>query len=130
MNPVVHFEIPFDDEERTLKFYKEVFDWQIQSFPEMKYNIAHTTEVDEKQMPLKVGAINGGLYKRDANSAKSPVLVINVQNIDAHLEKIKASDGKIVRGKMQVGDMGFYAQVQDTEGNVIGLWENVKKTII
>ena len=32
---VVHFEVPFDDADRARSFYREVFDWQIQSMPEM-----------------------------------------------------------------------------------------------
>ena len=29
--------------------------------------------------------------------------------------------------KQQVGDMGYYSRVKDTEGNVIGIWQNIKK---
>ena len=29
--------------------------------------------------------------------------------------------------KQQVGDMGLYARVSDPEGNIIGIWENLKK---
>ena len=45
------------------KFYKEVFKWEIQDIPEMNYVITRTTEVDEKFMPIKSGAINGGMSK-------------------------------------------------------------------
>jgi|SRR3989338_1993542 len=128
MNPIIHFEIPFDDKEKVMKFYSEVFGWKLNDMPDMKYVIAHTGETDEKTFMLKKpGMINGGMYKRDEKSAQSPVLVIDVPNLDAHIKKVKASGGKIFRGKMQVGDMGFYAQVQDTEGNIIGLWEMIPK---
>ena len=122
MNPIIHFEIPFDDKEKAMKFYKEVFGWEFQDIPEMNYVIAQTGETDPKTFMLKKpGMINGGMYKRDENSAKSPVLVIDVPNIDEHLEKIKSHGGTIFREKTQVGDMGFYAQVKDTEGNIIGV---------
>ena len=39
---VVHFEVPFDDADRARGFYREVFDWQIQSMPEMGYNLVST----------------------------------------------------------------------------------------
>ncbi len=39
---VVHFEIPFDDGERALAFYKGIFDWDIQSMPDMGYNMVST----------------------------------------------------------------------------------------
>ena len=127
MDKVVHFEIPFDDKERANKFYKDVFGWDILDIPEMNYVIVHTVEVDKNQMPKESGAINGGMYKRDNKSSNSPVIVINVDNIDNYIKKIKNASGKVFREKMSVGDMGFYAQVYDTEGNIIGIWETITK---
>lgn len=127
MNKVVHFEVPFDDKERAMKFYSEVFGWQLVDMPEMHYVIARTVAVDEKQMPKETGAINGGMYKRDEKSAQMPVLVIDVPSIDDHVTKIEAAGGKVTRPKMSIGEMGWYAQVADTEGNVIGIWETMKK---
>ncbi len=53
------------------------------------------------------------------------IIVIDVASVDEHIEKVKAAGGSVFRDKMAVGNMGFYAQVKDTEGNIIGLWENV-----
>ena len=65
MNKIVHFEIPFDDKEKAMKFYKDIFGWELNDMPEMNYVIAHTVKVDKKFMPKESGAINGGMYKRD-----------------------------------------------------------------
>jgi uncharacterized protein len=127
MNKVVHFEVPYDDRERATKFYKDVFGWKINPIPEMSYDIVHTVEVDDKQMPKESGAINGGMYKRGEQGAKSPVIVIDVPSVDEHIKKVNEAGGKVVMAKRQVGDMGFYAQVKDTEGNVIGIWEMILK---
>jgi len=127
MDKIVHFEIPFDDKERAMKFYRGVFDWDFNDMPEMKYVIAHTVRVDEKQMPKESGAINGGMYNRADGGSKSPVLVISVNNIDEKLEQIKKAGGEVFLSKRQVGEMGWYAQVKDTEGNIIGVWEVLKK---
>ncbi len=127
MDKVVHFEIPYDNLEKAKKFYSEVFGWKLQDMPEMNYIMAYTTEVDDKFMPKEAGAINGGMYKRDEQSAKNPVVVINVDSVDNYIKKVKSAGGKVFRKKAKVGDMGFYAQVSDTEGNVIGIWETVKK---
>lgn len=127
MDKVVHFEVPFDDKERAMKFYKDVFGWGMQDMHEMNYTMVHTVEVDEKFMPKEPGAINGGMYKRDAQSARSPVIVISVSSVDEYIKKIEDAGGEVFRGKVRVGDMGFYAQVKDTEGNVIGIWETIKK---
>ena len=125
MNKVVWFEIPFDESERAQKFYKDVFGWQINQFPEMDYYAAITTDTDPQTMePKGPGAINGGLLKRD-ETGKHPVILIEVQSIDEHLKKIEQNGGKTVMPKVPVGNFGLYARVKDTEGNVIGLWEKV-----
>ncbi|MBI3120035.1 VOC family protein [Candidatus Peregrinibacteria bacterium] len=129
MNKVVHFEIPFDNAERAEKFYKQAFDWQIMAMPMPQggnYYMATTVEMDEQQMPKEAGAINGGLTPRDA-TLQSPVLVVNVPELDAALETVKNAGGQVVMEKMQVMDMGLYARVKDTEGNVIGVWQDLKR---
>lgn len=127
MDKVVHFEVPYDDLERAKKFYSSVFDWKIQTMPEMNYNIVRTVDVDENQMPVDKGAINGGMYKRDDESAKSPVIVISVKSIEESIKKVVGAGGSVFRKKSAIGEMGFYAQVKDSEGNIIGLWEEISK---
>lgn len=125
MNPVVHFEVPFDDKSRAMKFYQDVFGWKLQDMPEMKYVMAHTTEVDEKHMPKEAGQINGGMMQRMAG--EQCMIVMKVESVDDAMGKIKSAGGQEVVPKMPVGDMGYYARAKDTEGNVIGVWEDMKK---
>ncbi len=125
MDKVVHFEIPADDVERAQKFYKSVFGWNMENFPDMEYIIVRTTEVDENRMPIESGAINGGMMKRE-EPITSPVITIAVENIDDAMKKVKRMGGEVVREKMEVGDMGLAAYVRDTEGNIIGLWQILK----
>jgi len=127
MDKVVHFEIPADDLERAQKFYKSVFGWEMSQFPDMEYIIISTTPVDENGMPAEPGAINGGMMKRQ-RPFTSPVITINVQDIESALKSIKKMGGEVIRGKMQVGDMGYAAYFKDTEGNIIGLWQNINQS--
>lgn len=122
MNPVVHFEIPADDTDRAKKFYGEIFEWKTQDMPEQDYIIVYSTEVDEKFMPKKTGAINGGMPKRN-KIIKVPSFAIEVADIDSYLEKIKAAGGEVVQKKTAVGNMGWLAYFKDTEGNVLSLWQ-------
>jgi len=128
IDSVVHFEIPADNLKRAQDFYKKLFGWKIvdMSTMGMEYFIVRTVETDEHQMPKKPGAINGGLEKRQAPEAQ-PVIVIDVKNLDKKLKEVTAAGGKIVKPKMQVGNMGLYARIRDTEGNVIGIWQDIKK---
>jgi predicted enzyme related to lactoylglutathione lyase len=125
MNRVVWFEIPFDQSERAQKFYQDVFGWQINHFPDMDYYVSTTADSDPQTMePKTPGAINGGLMKKD-DTAKHPLVLIEVPSIDEHLKKIEQNGGKVAMPKINAGNLGMYARVEDTEGNVIGLWEKI-----
>lgn len=130
MNKVAHFEIPADDIERAKKFYGETFDWQLQDWPladGSTYVGARTVEVDEQTfIPKEPGAINGGIVQRD-EYVKTPQVTITVPSIDEYLGKVEAAGGSIIKSKQKIEDMGFYAYVADTEGNLLGLWEDIKK---
>jgi uncharacterized protein len=126
MDKVVHFEVPFDDQARAKKFYGDVFGWEMVDVPGMSYTIVRTVAVDENNMPKEAGAINGGLTPRDETAA-TPVVVVDVASVDQAVKKAEVAGGSVIMPKHAVGDMGLYARVKDTEGNIIGLWENIKK---
>lgn len=126
MDKVVHFEIPADDVARAKEFYHSSFGWEMRDMPpEMNYTIVRTVEVDERQIPKEPGAINGGLFARSGVSPiTGPSFSVNVKDIDATLEKIKKAGGETVQEKTPVGTMGFVAVFRDTEGSLLGLWQN------
>jgi predicted enzyme related to lactoylglutathione lyase len=120
---VVHFEIPADDVERAGSFYSDAFGWQLQSMPGMGYTIISTTPSDDHGMPTEPGAINGGMFARQADVV-SPVVTIAVADLDAALARVEELGGSVVRAKQAVGDMGFAGYFKDPEGNVLGLWQS------
>jgi predicted enzyme related to lactoylglutathione lyase len=126
MDKVVHFEIPADNLARAKKFYNTVFGWTMNEAPEFEYVMVGTVESNEMGMPKEPGGINGGMLARQ-EPVKSTVITIDVKNIDQAASMIEKNGGKIVRAKMPVGDMGFAAYFKDTEGNVIGLWQNAQE---
>jgi uncharacterized protein len=119
---VVHFEVPFDDGDRARSFYKEAFGWQVMEMPDMGYTIVMTGPSNDSG-PTESGFINGGMLSREQGATSGPVVVLDVESIDAALEKIGGLGGSTVVGKTPVGDMGFAAYFKDSEGNVMGLWE-------
>ncbi len=119
---VVHFEIPADDPARAQDFYRSAFGWQINSMPDMGYAILSTTATDEQGAPSEPGAINGGMLKRES-PVTTPVIVIDVDDIDKALETINSLGGSTVQPKSSVMDMGFAAYFKDSEGNLMGLWQ-------
>lgn len=130
MDPIVHFEIPVNDLEKARKFYGESFGWDLQDWPMPDGSVyigVRTTPVDEKtRQPLKVGAINGGIMQKN-DKATMPVLAVNVGSIDQKVKQVEKAGGKVVMPKIEMMGMGFYAYVADSEGTVIGLWEDAVK---
>jgi predicted enzyme related to lactoylglutathione lyase len=126
-NKVVHFDIPVNNMERAKKFYSDIFGWKIDpTGMQGDYHLATTVPTDEKGSPIVPGGINGGLFVRD-NPKQSIGIAINVPDIDKALSTIAKNGGKIVYEKMPVGDMGYVAQFEDPEGNLLSLWEDIIK---
>ncbi len=123
MDSVVHFEIPAKDTKRASTFYKSAFGWQFSQFPGFEYWMVGTTVSDQNGQPTTPGAINGGMGKK-GGALKVPTVTIGVADIDKTLDNIKKLGGKVAGKKTPVGEMGFTAYFTDTEGNVIGLWQN------
>ena len=120
MNPVVHFEMAAQDSKRMVNFYNKVFGWKAnQMGPEMgNYVVVTTTESDEKTgRPKTSGSINGGFYPKTDNTTQTAHIVIAVDDIRGHIEKIKKAGGKVLGEPMDIPGVGLYAVFVDTEGN-------------
>jgi predicted enzyme related to lactoylglutathione lyase len=120
---VVHFEVPADDVNRAKEFYHQAFGWQLRTMPELDYTTITTTQSDQSGRPTEAGAINGGMMQRMPGFGGA-VVTIEVDDVDAALTKVEGLGGKTLVSKQSVGDMGFAGYFADTEGNVIGLWQN------
>ncbi len=76
-------------------------------------------------MPKEPGAINGGMMMKH-DDTPSPVIVIKVTGIEESLKKLKASGGKVAMEPQRIGEMGLYARFIDPEGNLMGVWQDLK----
>ena len=122
MSPVVHFEMPADDKGRVKKFYEEVFGWKMtQLGSDMgNYLLATTSPVDEKNMHIEKGAINGGFYEK-GEYGTVPHVVISVESLTNHIEMVKKSGGEIQGEPMDILGRGKFVMFRDTEGNRVGM---------
>jgi predicted enzyme related to lactoylglutathione lyase len=120
MDPVVHFEMPYENAERLAKFYTQAFGWQMQKLGQEMgdYVIAATTETDENRMIKKPGAINGGFFPRKSDwPAQYPSIVIAVDDIKTAIKKVGDAGGKVLGEPMEIPGIGQYVAFTDTEGN-------------
>jgi predicted enzyme related to lactoylglutathione lyase len=125
MDKVVHFEITAANLVRAKKFYQETFDWGITDLPDMNYILIRTAKTDDNGTVSESGAINGGMIAKNGGII-SPVLVIQVENIDEKIKQVEKNGGKLISPKKEIPDMSISVYVKDTEGNIIGLWQTLK----
>jgi predicted enzyme related to lactoylglutathione lyase len=124
MNPVVHFELPYDNRERMAKFYGSAFGWRTELLGEDmdKYVVATTTPIAEDHRPKEPGAINGGFYaKRPDRPAQYPTVVIAVDNIKEAAKKVKQAGGSVLGEPVEIPGIGQYVAFTDTEGNRVSM---------
>jgi predicted enzyme related to lactoylglutathione lyase len=134
MNPVVHFEMGYNDKQRMVDFYSTAFGWKTQMLgPEMgNYVVAQTTETDEQGMVKKPGNINGGFYQKIENPlSHAPSVVIAVDDIHESMKKVVEAGGKILGAMDQSGQqsmepqdipgVGLWISFQDSEGNRVSM---------
>ena len=128
MNPVVHFEMPYENKQRMADFYGAAFGWESQMLgPSMgDYVVMTTTEMDEQtKFPKEPGRINGGFFKK-TKDPQCPSVVIAVDDIQDAMKKVEEAGGKVVGGQKagepdDIPGIGLYVSIIDTEGNRISL---------
>ena len=123
MNPVVHFEMPYDNRQRMAAFYQAAFGWQTQMLGEEMghYVVAHTTETVDGMVSTP-GTINGGFYERKPEwPAQHPSVVIAVDDIRAAMQQVAAAGGEVLGEPMEIPGIGQYVSFMDTEGNRVSM---------
>ena len=112
-NPINWFEIPATDLERAKTFYEHIF------------SIAMTTtDLGTLKMawfpgiPEGSGA-TGTLVQAEAYipSYQGSMVYFGVDDIPAVLKKVEEKGGKVLNEKMSIGEYGFVAHFEDSEGN-------------
>ncbi|MDT3707419.1 MAG: VOC family protein [Thiobacillus sp.] len=124
MPHIVHVDIAADDPQRATRFYEAVFDWQIQTL-----HGATSTSIQ---------LINTGFAETEPISAsiaqrgdawRSITPLIDVDSVDTYAARIVAAGGGIVHAKQLIPGIGYLLIFRDTEGNELGLVEELPETM-
>jgi predicted enzyme related to lactoylglutathione lyase len=133
MNRIIHFEIQASDPDRAVKFYKDVFGWEIN-----EWDIPGVKMKDENRYwlvttgPETEPGINGGLLFRrglapiEEQPVNAYVCTIGVANLEEYVKRALKAGGSIALPKMAVKGVGWLAYCKDTENNIFGMMQEDK----
>ena len=124
MANIGYFMIPADNVDRAKHFYRSLLGWKIEPTsafmdPSRMAAMQHYDIITGKS---EEGTLNmGGLYKR--HMMESILNFVMVGDIDKVLAKVEKLGGRIAMPKEEIKGVGLTAVIQDSEGNMIGLWK-------
>ncbi len=110
---ITHVDIPADDLERAKDFYSGLFGWEISEAPGFE-------GYPMWRAPNKISG--GGLAPKGENLT-SPRNYVEVDSIDEALATADRLGGRVVHPKKPITDTSWWAVLEDTEGNQIGVYE-------
>jgi len=122
MARAVHFEIHASNPQALIKFYSGLFGWTFNKWEGGDYWMIHTG-------PDEQPGINGGLMPRRGPLPESLaainafVITVDVDDIDASVERGKAAGGSMALPKLPVPGIGWLAYLKDPDGNIFGMMQ-------
>ena len=115
-NAITWFEIPTADFARATAFYETVLDDKLQSFPGPE---------PCNMFPSQPGGVGGCIIHREHAKPNNngTVVYLNADGkLDASLKRAEKLGAKVLVPRTQIpGGFGFYACIEDSEGNHVGL---------
>lgn len=130
MNPVTWFSIPSDDTEKAAAFYSQAFGWEIlpetkEDNPDFDFKVALNAPSDDEYVATERGRVNGCIVKR-ATGITHPVVLVEVESLEAAAEKIKSAGGKIVSEVIPMNSLnGKFFLATDPDGNMLEVFQNL-----
>lgn len=118
-NPIGWVEIPVTDLDRAEKFYNEYFGYEMARQPEKEGFETSWFPMDEGYGSGGM-LIKGGVYKP---SYEGPVVYFTAPDgsVEKALERAEEVGIKVIVPKTDIGEHGFFAWIEDSEGNRIAI---------
>lgn len=111
-NPVVHFEIGGPDDEPLVRFYGELFGWDLKKVPGGIYY----TLVDTRAG----GGVNGGIGKSSTGEPWA-TFYVEADDLQPVLDKAESLGGKTAMPVVDAPGMVTFAMFTDPDGLLVGL---------
>ena len=114
-NQFIHVELATRNSERAKKFYTQLFDWQMEYMPAMKYTMITAGK-----------GVAGGMWQDKKNASQWMPYVL-VDDIAISTQKAKKLGAKVLKDVIEVPGAGWMSVLADPTGAVIGLWKPAPK---
>jgi predicted enzyme related to lactoylglutathione lyase len=118
-NPAMYFEIPVSDMKRAIEFYEKVFgfDFQLEEI--------HSNQMALMPFDMDGSGISGALAKGEIYkpSLHGTLIYLRTEGIDKTLSRASLAGAKVLFPKAKAGEYAYVAEIEDSEGNRIGLME-------
>ena len=116
-NPVGWFEIYVQDMARAKRFYETVLGLRLDRLE------VDALEMWAFPMTMDAGGASGSLVKAEGmpSGGNSTLVYFSCADCAVEAGRVAAAGGTLMREKFSIGQYGFVALAQDTEGNMIGL---------
>lgn len=112
---VSHVEWGCRDIETTAEFFQALFGWQFKPFGN-NYLLCN---------PEQGPAL--GLLRSPSERHESCQVFVTVDDIDMQLQRAIALGGHTHVAKTLIPDYGWYAQIKEPQGNIVGLFEAMRE---
>lgn len=120
-NPIGWVEMPVNDLDRAEKFYNDYFGLPAERFPASNNGVTMSMlPMDNDGYGSAMGLAHGQGY---TPSHEGPLVYFTAPggSIDAALEKAGEQGVTVLAGKIDIGEHGYIAFLEDSEGNRIGI---------
>jgi predicted enzyme related to lactoylglutathione lyase len=112
-------DICVDDADRVRDFYKDVVGWTTMDISMGDYN--------DYCMVSSDGEVRTGIcHNRGSNAGIPPswIMYINVTDLDARMDKVRALGGEVIYGPRNMGEKARYCIIKDPAGAVCALYDH------
>jgi len=111
---ICHVEWSATDLARAKVFFSELFSWKFEDWGE-GYTLFR---------PMTAEGVGGGIAKVEKVSpAGSPVVYVQVDEIEPYLGRAKEVGGGIAVPKTEIPTVGWFAHLKDPDGNLVGVFQ-------
>lgn len=127
--PVTWFSIPANDIAAAGRFYTQAFGWKIEPLTReadgtFDFHVAVSSPSNNDYEPSRAGRVNGCIVKRETGIS-TPVVLIEVDDLDAAMKKVIAAGGTVASAKIPMRSLGGeFVLVRDPDGNMLELFHS------